>query len=473
MPPLIAAAIVAAGIFGLLVLDRDLRSKTSAVLWIPLTWLLIVGSRPVSAWVHLGQPVDAIDVFMGEGSPLDRNVFTVLLFACVFVLFGRRRTLRASLRSNPAVILFFFYCLISVLWSDYPDVAIKRWIKAVGDLVMALVIVTEKDPLAALKKVLSRAGFLLLPVSILFIRYFGDLGRGYDPDGMPMNTGVTTNKNTLGVITFVLSLGTLWQIVSLLHDRGAPNRRRRLLAQCVLLAFGVALLKMAQSATSQVCFILGAVIILATNLPMMKRRKAAVHVLVVTIVIGATLVMLSGSVASVLHLIGRQSNLTGRTDIWAAVLQTASNPLVGAGYESFWLGPRVERVWSHLSQYMHVNEAHNGYLEVYLNLGWVGVCLIAFILLKGYSRAVGTFRHYPAIGSLMLAYVVSGATYSVTEAGFRLLNPIWIFLLLATTLVPERSFGRVRSLPKLRPTMQRIDVARQTAGIAKFAAGRW
>lgn len=472
MPPSIAAIIVAAGIYGLFALDRDKTARTSAALWVPLIWILIVGSRPVSAWLNLGQPADAIDVFAGEGSPLDRNVFMALLFAGLYVLSTRQRALIASLRSNPAAILFFSYCLVSVLWSDYPDVAIKRWIKGIGELVMALVVVTEKDPLTALKRILSRAGFLLLPASVLLIRYLGDLGRGYDPDGMAMNTGVTTNKNTLGVITFVLSLGALWQIVSLVQDRNAPNRGRRLVAQCVLLAFGVTILKMAQSATSQVCFILGAILILCTNLPMMKRRRVAVHVLVVTMVFSATFLMLSGSAGSLFHLIGRQSNLTGRTEIWSAVLHVASNPVLGAGYESFWLGPRVERVWSYLSQYMHVNEAHNGYLEVYLNLGTVGVCLIALILIKGYTRAVGTFRHSPEVGSLMLAYVVSAATYSATEAGFRLLTPIWIFLLLATTYVPQRSSSKARSLPKLRRTMGSIDAGRETVGVDRLRTAR-
>jgi exopolysaccharide production protein ExoQ len=437
MPPLIATAILAAGVIGLFVLDRDETSRATKALWIPLIWLVIVGSRPVSAWLRLGQPMDSTDFYMGEGSPLDRDVFMALLAAGTVVLIARMRAVGTILRTNVPVVLFFAYCLLSVLWSDFPDIAIKRWTKAIGDLVMALVVVTDPDPVAALKRFFSRAGFLLLPASILFIRYFGQLGRGYDPDGLPMNTGVTSNKNTLGVITFVVSLGALWQIVTLLDAGSQPNRGRRLLAQGTLLVFGVALLAMAHSATSAACFAMGAVLILVTNFPIIKRRPGAVHGLVVAIVLAAGFSMLSGDVASVTQAVGRQTNLTGRTDIWAAVLRVAPDPVVGTGFESFWLGPRVESVWRQLSQFMHVNEAHNGYIEVYLNLGWVGVCLIVLILVSGYRRAVAAFRCDPAIGSLMLAYVVAAAMYSITEAGFRLLNPIWIFLLLATTLVPE------------------------------------
>jgi len=50
-----------------------------------------------------------------------------------------------------------------------------------------------------------------------------------------------------------------------------------------------------------------------------------------------------------LSTMGRESNLTGRTEIWAAVLPLVPNPAVGAGFESFWLPPRLEKVWTNLS----------------------------------------------------------------------------------------------------------------------------
>ena len=50
----------------------------------------------------------------------------------------------------------------------------------------------------------------------------------------------------------------------------------------------------------------------------------------------------------------------------------------------------------------HLNEAHNGYIEIYLNLGWVGVCLLAIILISGYRRAVSAFRGNSAVGSLVV-----------------------------------------------------------------------
>jgi O-antigen ligase len=319
---------------------------------------------------------------------------------------------------------------------------------------MVLVLVTDKDPIAALERLFSRVGFVLMPTSILLIKYFNDLGRGYDPSGIPMNNGVTTNKNMLGVITFVIALGALWSFLSVLLGNQRRNRTRHLLARGILLAVSVTVLDMAQSATSVACFLLGAVLILATYLPSIRRRPGAVHVLVATILLAGGLTVVFGGQAGVVHALGRQTNLTGRTDIWAAVLPVVPNQFVGAGFESFWIGPRVEKVWSNLSRYMHVNEAHNGYIEVYLNLGWVGVSLIAINLISGYRGSVAAFRRNPAFGSLMLAYVATAAIYSISEAGFRSLDPIWVFFLLA--VVGSHSIvtgaasgpGRLRTRPR-------------------------
>ena len=151
-----------------------------------------------------------------EGTPFDATVFGILLAAGIILLIDRRVRTYACIKANWLILTYFAYCLLSVLWSDFPDITFKRWIKAIGDLTMVLVLVTDKDPIAALERLFSRVGFVLMPTSILLIKYFNDLGRGYDPSGIPMNNGVTTNKNMLGVITFVIALGALWSFLSVL-----------------------------------------------------------------------------------------------------------------------------------------------------------------------------------------------------------------------------------------------------------------
>jgi O-antigen ligase len=113
------------------------------------------------------------------------------------------------------------------------------------------------------------------------------------------------------------------------------------------------------------------------------------------------------------------------------------NPLFGAGYESFWFGDRLEKIWS--TYWEHLNQAHNGYLEVYLDLGWTGVVLIGLVMAWGYRNVVRTLRWDPNVGRLKLAFFVIAAVYNLTEHAFRYLHPVWILFLLAVILVPEPS----------------------------------
>lgn len=444
------------GIATLFYLDRDRRVHTSAALWLPIAWISIVGSRPVTEWLGYG-PLGAQANM--EGSPLDRAVFQGLLAAAIIVLASRSQRTKRFLGVNWLILFYFAYCLLSVCWSDFPSIAFKRWIKAIGDLAMVLVIVTDRQPVAALRRVISRAGFILLPMSVLLIRYFGNLGRGYDPDGQPMNTGVSNNKNTLGVLTLVIALGALWQFLSFLRDRQLPYRRRHLFAQGVLTVFGIVLLLLANSATSLACFLVGGTLLVLTSGRVFRRRPAAIHVLVLSMIFVSGVAMLFGGQEAVIHALGRQTNLTGRSNIWAAVLTSVHNPIIGTGFESFWLGPRLNEVWSRLSQYMHVNEAHNGYIEMYLNLGWIGVFFIAAILISSYQGAVAAFRRDAAFGSLMLAYVAAGAMYGVTEAGFRMLNPMWIFLLLALVGAKGMAAGLGTQKTSRAPQLAPADVS--------------
>jgi len=270
-------------------------------------------------------------------------------------------------------------------------------------------------------------------MSLLFIKYYPNLGLGYDSwTGAQFVNGVTLNKNTFGVITFVLLLGTVWRVLALLRsDEPIPDRRRHLLAQGTLLVLGVWLLITGNSATSSACFVLGSGLMLTTRLRFMRRRTAAVHVLVLLLVLSAGVLTLLGGQTHAAHALGRNSNLTGRTDIWRAVIPMAPNPLIGAGFESFWLSPAVHQRLAEVFPNLPLNEAHNGYVEVYLELGWAGVGLIGILLVDGYRRSVKAFRRDPSLAGLLIAYILSAMVYNFTEAGFRMLDLMWIFFLLA------------------------------------------
>ncbi len=98
-------------------------------------------------------------------APIDAAFYGVLSALAIGVLIRRSSRTRALLAENWPVLIYFFYCLISVAWSYHPDVSFKRWIKAIGDLAMVLVITTEPQFRDALCRLFSASAFCcsLLP----------------------------------------------------------------------------------------------------------------------------------------------------------------------------------------------------------------------------------------------------------------------------------------------------------------------
>lgn len=429
-----ATIIYIIGILGLFRLNRESEAKTSKALWIPVVWFLLAGSRAVSQWLQLGPPLGANQYL--EGSPLDRNVYLVLLTLGLIVLIGRGTIVLGVLRENLPLVVFLLFCALSITWSDFPFVALKRWIKFLSDLVMVLIVLTDSQPSMAIKRLLARVGYVLLPISILFIKYYPELGRTYAShwEGTQFFTGVATDKNMLGMTCVVFGVGAWWRF---LEEFMNARRSRILLANGTVAAMAVWLLITCNSMTSMLCLVLACTVMTVVDFFRLERSRVLLHVLIAAVILVCTAPIFLGFGGGLLNAVGRESTLTGRTDLWALLVDMTVNPIVGAGFESFWLGPRLEKIWEVF--FWGPIEAHNGYLEIYLNLGWTGIVLLAGVIFAGYRHVVKTLKSDRAIGWLGLGYFVVGVAYNVTEAAFHTLSLVWLFFLLGILLIPKTS----------------------------------
>jgi O-antigen ligase len=439
MPPQLAALICILFILYLFWVDRKRSEDVSSALWIPLIWMLLAGSRYVSQWLNLGSPVGSADAYL-EGDPLNRNVFLLLMVAGVIVLSRRKLAWGHLLTHNSWIWLYFLFAGFSILWSDYPDVAFKRLIKALGNVIMALVVLTEKRPYEAVGVVLRRLAFLLVPLSILFIKYFPDLGRSYHPwTYEPMFTGVASNKNSLGQICLLAGIYFCWTLLHGWDERSKLGRGLSITLDVVFLSMIAWLIHEANSATSLACLILVAGILLASRLPSVARAPRRIMVLGMAAVclFGVLEVTLDFS-GSVVSLLGRDVTLTTRVPMWEGLREMAANPLVGVGYESFWLGDRLDVLQE---KYGGIHQAHNGYLELYLNLGLVGLGLIVGSILSGLLKVRNHLSmNYPA-AILRLCFIVTVAVYNYTEATFYGVSNMWLLLFLGIVDISGQERG--------------------------------
>ncbi len=438
MPPIVATIVYLGFIAWLF--RRDIRQQrgVTGALWIPVIWLTIIGSRFVSEWLSLfGLPFGSVN--LEEGSPLDAVVFGLLIVSGLCVLSRRRVTLSEVVRNNRWLTVFLVYCFLAILWSDFPLVALKRWLKVLGHPIMVLVLLTEPDPEEAIIRLFKRCAYVWVVGSVLFIKYFPQWGRGFDAwQGAASNFGITTNKNMLGLDLFLLGVFFFWYFLKVWRTEKSRERRNELILVVAFLGMIGWLLNMAHSSTSTVSFLIAAAVMLFLGWRWVNPKYIGIY-LVAAVVVGLVAEEGFGIYTSVLQFLGKNPTLTDRTLLWHDLLQIDINPIFGTGFESFWLGERMKILSA--KWWWVPNEAHNAYLETYLNLGLAGLCLLLGWFFVIYLKARRDLLDGVDWGRFRLALLVAVIFYGWTEAAFKAQNPVYFTFYLIAMDYPKAAFA--------------------------------
>jgi O-antigen ligase len=333
-----------------------------------------------------------------DGSPIDRATFLFLILWGLVVLFRRAIYWRTLLIKNWPIVLYLAFCLLSILWTDQPFILLRRWLS-----------------------------YLFLPLSVLFIRYVPELGRGYRNDGSPMYTGVGNQKNDLGADCLITGIFLFWHW-SRSGTKDSPYARH--VTDLVLIGLIAWLLRLSDSQTSLACLTVVLALLMASRIRAIERRPwQIVSIAAVTTILFFALDSAFGLKDTAFEMLGRDKSLTNRTAVWEVVRSYQTNALVGAGFMSFWSGERMGRIWDEIGA--GLIQAHNGYLEQYLNLGYIGVSLIVLMMVVSIIRVRRMFRVNADLALFRLCLLVTAALYNYTEASFYGINNIWLLTLVA------------------------------------------
>ena len=439
-------ALVLTIVFVLYALRRDFRlgRRFTPGTWISFLWLSLSATRPLIYWVHPGAFAAFGEMAAWEqgrieiikNNPLDRNVLIALIILGLIILIRRRHHFQLRLSDNAWLAVFVVLCLVSVLWADEPSTVFKRWIRLIGDVIVILLILTEKEPEEAVYRIMRRMAILFLPLSVLLVRFYGDLGRIYTLYGTQMWVGVADHKNSLGALCAFTGIVLVW--------RGLAKWPKVDWIDAGLVAVAVYLLLGSRSSTAAVVFVLGALLLAVQSLikgDPRKLNRAIVSGLVVLLVLQIIMVFfLNKSLAPVFFsAAGRDSTFTGRVPLWQKLIAMGGRkPLVGSGFTSFWLNDdRVAEVWRTFTDTPMT--AHNGYIDIFLDLGILGLLVALFVMAQTYKNILRWHESEPNLSKLRIVLFTMVFFHNFTESTWgKPFAFLWLLFLLSSLVVRAR-----------------------------------
>jgi O-antigen ligase len=252
-----------------------------------------------------------------------------------------------------------------------------------------------------------------------------------NPDGVPGWRGGFIHKNGMApfMVFAALVIATL--------DR--PSSRRTI----ALLTAG-ALIVMAQSSTAVGAGLVTILVAFFVSRLAVSPRPARASLMIG----GLCAAVLTGTLwttvfSSFLGLRGKDSTLSGRTNVWNGVVDAiARRPWQGYGAGGVWKNPAVDPARSIMRDLgFTVYHSHNGYLEILLILGVVGLGLFVWLIASIVRLAIVNLREDRAVATFAISYVALVLMLSITEVA---VFGIWLGLLCAIQCLLVRIDARRR-----------------------------
>lgn len=370
-----------------------------------------------------GQAFFAKTMDPGEagGQPITQVVFGLIYLFLLVSLLKYRSAVGRLVLAEKWTALLCLWALVSIAWSVQPGETLRRGLALCGTSLAGLYLAVHYDPkqqLRMMSHVLGIGAIASLVVVILLP------GVGILPDSGWQ--GVYNLKNSLGRM---MSLGAFCFALLALGER----RHRAVRIAMFLLCSG--LLIMSRSATAVVVTLLMLALLPLRKLVHLRTRKLLAAVALLVPIFAAGIFWVVEYSDEILAALGRTSSLTGRIPLWQVVLkEIALRPLRGYGFTAFWNSWEGQRVSDTVAWDTAVPHAHNGFLEIWLGLGLIGLAIVLISLARNFIRALHAARSHREIEeSWPLLLVAFTVLYNLTESSLMNVNSItWMAYIAAS-----------------------------------------
>jgi exopolysaccharide production protein ExoQ len=323
------------------------------------------------------------------------------------LMINGRRVIAQALQMRMLTLLALF-TICSALWSQDPFRSAYNGAFYLIETLFAFYLVLRFDPEEILS-IMMMAGVSISVLSLIMVFLFPQFGVSQSArDGLAW-TGLFSDRTSTGkCMLYLLSPAIIFR------RRSFNNRHMIYILLMLLMVF------MAHAATARVILLLYIALMISMSVSRKFGRRSSLLIIGMFLAAGALTALVGLQfLPQVLGALGRNATLSGRTEIWTLVLASiAKRPILGYGFYSFWQGLRGESANIIVGAHWMFGYAHNGILEICLQLGFVGTALFFVTLVQGIGNSWFCVRNgcpqavewYIGIIALTLVYNIDEST---------------------------------------------------------------
>lgn len=406
---------------------------------LPLLYFADIGGAASQDQAAGGMMLGAVS---SSGATLSRLGKVGIWICLSFILLKAARGIRAILGENLLLIAFPVLALASTIWSQDPPKSALYSVFLFFSIAFAAWLADRFDDFEIME-LLTITGMIAGIASIAVVILWP--ARGLDHVHDNAWQGLFYSKNHCGRMMLFLALPAF-------H---LPNTTRYAYRWIYL---GIAVLLIAESRSETTLILLALYLLFLISIRFFRRfprRLLAGLCVLAVLLLCAFVPYAASSLRDIFRPFSGGLTLSGRTVIWGVLLQSVvKQPLLGYGYNAFWTltgegWNAFVGVWGALG--FMATYSHSGYLDVVLQLGFVGLALLFVLIGRAMKDAWASFlrrrdsRTSWYIGILLLSFI-----YNIDEVTFLMANQIpWILFVLACVNLHRKRTSDAAVIPPL------------------------
>ncbi len=376
---------------------------------------------------NLPWQVKSADYYETEASnPVNQILYTFLFLTAVIVIIQNYNRIFSFIKKEKYLSIFIVFCLLSAIWSDYTLISIKRSFQLFVTFLVILISITfiEHQKLIKIIRVIISAYVLVTILSVMLVPQAIDTA-------FHSWRGLEYQKNGLGAAAYLCLLLSLQ-----FHEISKSQKSK--IWNYLILALSILMIIRSTSTTAAIVLLLIAGISIITGIEKIFKKLRIRRFILLTIVfflVGMAIVMsiyAEELFANFASGFGKDLTFTGRTVFWAYMWQQFQDHILfGFGYATYWVmgSPQVNALFNAMD--IEVNTSHNGFIDLALQLGLVGMSSLLFLILTFLKRSLSTYNNLALI--TIISIIVANFTESSIFTARGITNFVFIYFYLTVS----------------------------------------